>query len=1488
MAKRTNKYGMTYFEQDDFTSATYEMQRWETLDAQLSALFEIMGNGILSGWQIQSIENGGLKCAIFPGKGHVGFVSVESKKNEIVNLTPLTTNFIYAQLKIDSYWTKSVSFVAFVDQLSSSVENNLYLGSVKTDANGIITNPPGIDMTGRTELGFLTLINSAISTHKHNGATGNPDPVDLSKEVQGVLGQENMPELDAALIQAGTIDKDRLPKIDHIDKLTNQGILTHSQLDSYVETLSLENQSLMGEVSTVNLLQLVLGLKHVYPDIDEFLVNQIAFIPGISPNDYIDTLNTTATVDTRPYSEGGQHTITGVPSENFKALTSKWEKNNDFQNGTLNNTIVNGDSVVLNTTVDSISIDEFNNINGWQVSTVDLSSIGANLTLDDSRYITERFSAKLTIGSESVEVQLLLQKTFASQDWSGYDFLNFYIYTSNLQHGDLFFYIRDSIYGEQDSSIKVLNRNAITIDDDTLVNGWQEVVVDLRQFNRSNINVMGFYVSTQEGWDTSKEFDLNIDSFSLNAGNIYEQDGYIRLIYGNSIYQNFWRLRWDATYPSDDLSGGISLQARTRVANNIIDLETSPWSPYSSVSGSEIELPSESLYKYIEIEMYFIAAVSLKRSVILNALYLDYYIVDIENNFEFSTKEDWESGNRFSIDIDSNPGSILIKNTDDFGDIIYGTDGKVNQLDSSLVQKYSVSGSLFPRSTDQVINNLPSTLGLVTAVARGDGGNIWLIDTDNNRAFEVNKNGDLKMGFQGSFIAAPVDKYGVEESGAGSNKDIVEQVVVDKKVENVKAVPVPVTPLEVLHSLYNPEEGCLYIVFNKDLENIYGKSNVGVTSKVQIKFDISKFYIKVGDHKVWLNGAKAELWGVDEMAYERWYKPSLLKDSHFQFLKQFKFTSHILKITLSGSERTTLDYMVNQEQPSIIIYSPMQQERLSGDVTVKFLIYTFDLGRGSGENGIKVTLHAHEQIIYSHLITFSGLSQGEHILTAQLQNGDLSLNTNIEALAEMTFVVNNGSYSQPYIYFTSPRPNQIYSSSPVSIEFEIENFPIMPSGQHLQYQVDNNSFEDHYTTDPIIVEDLDAGKHSISIWTVDEDGNELVYDYGRADIDFIVGLNSVANVKLYIQADSIADSQGNPLLYKTNLNVDVENVKFINMYSPIDIQMIPSESSVNNDGSPTVLIAKMRSQSTTYDLGDLDNWTEMTNRLANRAVNEQASKNNLSADQIASKLLPLNEKFKDVPIESLVYEDKYLDGHSVVQLNMSGEVVFSNNAAIFSDKKENAKKTLGSAEKIGESELLIGDSINKRAMIVHTDLVTQIPKIIWEYESDRNVVDFHLNIQEMREISIYDGSVSSGFTYLKQGMNLIWKNESSIPVSIYSGYTTYDLFNVNPNLNLYGDTFKSPVLQPGESYSFKFNNEGEYPWFVYPSIVTGEIKVTEQRLSEQDEYYILESDGLDSPFSSRLVKVDSWGHIVWSFGESYLVKPRDVRPMLNNKVLIST
>jgi hypothetical protein len=95
-------------------------------------------------------------------------------------------------------------------------------------------------------------------------------------------------------------------------------------------------------------------------------------------------------------------------------------------------------------------------------------------------------------------------------------------------------------------------------------------------------------------------------------------------------------------------------------------------------------------------------------------------------------------------------------------------------------------------------------------------------------------------------------------------------------------------------------------------------------------------------------------------------------------------------------------------------------------------------------------------------------------------------------------------------------------------------------------------------------------------------------------------------------------------------------------------------------------------------------------------------------------------------------------------------------------------------------------------------------------------------------------------------------------------------------------------LQVGESYIYKFNSENIYHWFTYPSILTGTIYSYSHRVTERDQYIVLENDGLDGAYSSRVLKVDSYGNVVWGFGEGYLCKPRDARPLINGNILIST
>tara|TARA_R110000824_G_scaffold148242_3_gene317914 strand:+ start:95828 stop:96550 length:723 start_codon:yes stop_codon:yes gene_type:complete len=235
---------------------------------------------------------------------------------------------------------------------------------------------------------------------------------------------------------------------------------------------------------------------------------------------------------------------------------------------------------------------------------------------------------------------------------------------------------------------------------------------------------------------------------------------------------------------------------------------------------------------------------------------------------------------------------------------------------------------------------------------------------------------------------------------------------------------------------------------------------------------------------------------------------------------------------------------------------------------------------------------------------------------------------------------------------------------------------------------------------------------------------------------------------------------------------------------------------------------------------------------------------------------------------------------SVVQLDMDANLLLASNSASFATTKEQAKEILGSAEKIG-NYLLLGDAVNKRAFI------EQLGETTWEYNSNHYVSDFHITKETTRSINVNDGDVSEEIMNVNQNMSVTWTNNSNAPILIYSGSTDYDTFYADPDLSNYGQTFQSGTLSPGDTYTFQFQTITSVNWFVYPTILTGEIVVSEKKITAQDEYVIVENDGKNAPMSSRIVKVDSKGNVNWSFGEAYLIKPKDARPLINGNTKIS-
>ncbi len=1100
--KRTTNYQLAYFEEGDIGSSKYEMQRWETVDSQLRSLYEVIGNGVLNGWELNAST--GLNIIVTPGQGHIAFVAVKTTANETISeLTPNATQYVYAKLTESSYWDQSVTFAAFNSE--NEQDDNIYLGTVVTNDNEITS----IDIDGRANLGFINLIQDLIAAHRHIGGTGNPPPIDLSSEVQGVLNQNNLPDMDASLIQTGTLDIDRLPEIDHITKLINQGTLTHAQLDAFVEALNIEGNTLMGETSTIDLLQLILALKHVYPTIDDYLVNEIALIPGISPDSYIDFVNTTATVDTNVASEGGTHTIYGVPSGGQEIYSKTWNTESEFKSGTYSDVIIDGDTVSLDTEENKLIIDEFSDVNEWQVLTIDTSSASATLAADTTSYYVAPQSGKLTIGNQTVELALEIKKEFDAQDWSEYDYLVVYFKTESVQHGDIFFYLNDNTDGVQDSYTKILDRNTPTINLDTLQNGWQEITIDISSYTRENINTIGFYVSTQHGWDSSKGFDFNIDNIYLTNGNKFKDNGYLRVIFGGDCFYEFWRVRWDALMPSGT---GLELKTRTRVGNTLADLSTASWSAYQDDStGSIIVLPTEALYKYIEIEMYFIASSDNTQSAWLRKIFLDFIASENDNSFNYNTKDDWDAGTLYNIDTNTIPGSMVIANTDQIDNIYYGSDNAVVQLDGELFEIYRVTGSMLPRSTYQILNDIQPSFGVITGLAKGNNDNLWVCDTDNDRVLEVDKSGSLIRGFFGSYLV-----------------ENVASVVSDAAITTTTTATLLISNLDVLQVIYNSSKGYLYIIFNQDL-----------TSDDILK--LTNKYIKVATNRFYLS------------KYSIGYVNS-------------GFTN-VLQINLDGADLALLNSIVNDSAPSIVILNPYEQQMTGRYVKIKFLLSNFVLGTQSGENGIQVTIDSGiPQNIYVDSMALNNLANGIHTIKAQLLNADGTLNTNDEAIAESTFVVYLGTYTLPYISIQTPRPNQIYSASPIMVDFTVNNFAIVRSGQHLKYQLDSLASVDYYSTDSIQLSDVDAGDHSISLWLVDERGNDLGYTYGTVTVEFNVGLNSNALPIFHVDIDG----------RMVNADVETYNLLFSDVYAPFDVQYIPFEvSSINPNGEESVVIGKL-------------------------------------------------------------------------------------------------------------------------------------------------------------------------------------------------------------------------------------------------------------------------------------------------------------------------
>lgn len=1433
MPKQTTNLKLGYFVNGELTSQVTEERRMLTIDSQLRGLYEVLGNGVLSGWQVVRSSYGGLAIDITSGNGVISFVVVESlSSSTISSLFTNAQNFIYAHRLPDSYWNRTVAFSVSVSEINSL--EYILLATVTTSVNRIVS----IDNDVRRNVGLVAAAEDVVRNHRHIGGTDNPDPIDLSNQVAGVLSQENIPELDAEKVKHGILDKSVIPKIDHTTGLNQVGELTHAQLDSFVQGISAVGKTVMGETALVNLLQLTLALKHQWPEVDEYLVNQLAFIPGISPDSLVDFTNTTAEVDTRPASEGGQHKIYGSTGSGMQVFTKTWDSKSEFEDAWKDDAESEGDSLRLEAENASVVLDDFDTIGNWETKIQDLSSGTGMVGLDSTTKVSGNYSAQVGIGTMDVSnFAFTMRKVFASQDWSQYSGVVFYVNTQEVEHGVLMFYINDATYGVQNSYTLVLGRNEPTINRETLLNGWREIYVDLSPYKRSSVNSIGFFMSTQYGWDVTRPFTLNVDKVTLVAGNRFVPGGTARFTYGNGFPQDFWRVRWDAVLPT-----GTSLSVRTRVSNDLSSFDddsTTPavWSGMSTTSGFELPTSGDSLYGYCQIEIRMTSSSDRKSSPVLMRLYLDSKASADDSSFVYTDQDQWESGIRFNINTDSVPGGIQIASMTDIDNVFYGTSAAAVQSDADLNTIFSSTGTSIPVSTKQAIAGSAPRFGQISAVRRGENDTIWVADTDNDRVLQIDKSGNIVFGLWGSNIYAPFDGYGDEENGPGSN------------VNFLTAIPQPTNKVPVpLYALFNPNTNKLSVVFSADLETV--EDDPGTT------FRPEQMVMKIGSKRLYFDsGTEFSLFGIDPDKYLEWAM------SANKFIGQFTFRSHILQADLSQSDSVAITSSISMSTPSIAVSGLPEQELVTAnEILLSFTTPNFSIGSESTDNnGICIRANSGTYSYHrtrSILLKKPALQNGTNSVEAVLVDGNNNPLDNDDAACSVSFVLDpDDDYSNELrISISSPSQGQSLATLPVQIAFESHNHPILPVGSCIEYSVDSGSWQEHRSYDPISLSSLSGGNHTVSVRLVDGTGTIIDSEWALATVSFNWGLSAVADISLLVGSGTIRGvsrdiTTKNP---ETVIPVHVLNLHVANMDCPIDLQVIPDESSlVNPSGQPTILVSKLRSQSTTLCLSNPP--------AAGAAVTDES-----------------------------IFSSNYLDGHSVVQYSMDGQMLFSNNAAKFADTEANAKIYLGSAIKASASDLVVADSIRQRALVCRTDLTTGKPHVIWEYKSDRLVPDCQLATEETTTISVADSSCDKPLIYIRAGESVVWRNDSSVPIIIVSGTTSPAIFAADPDLTLYGDEFTSVELQPGEQYSHTFDDGGEMGWFSHPTIVTGKIGISSAGISQSDKYLIVEKDPIPSVGSGRISKVDSYGKIEWTFGEGFLYNPKDVRKLSGDSVIIST
>jgi len=763
MAGSTKHFGLGFFDFGDPLGTDFagqiEVDRFVLIDKQLFGIMSILGNGVVDGWEVT--QEGTLSVSISPGFGNINFMAGRTTFPATVpNIPPNSTIFIFARAQVRTSFSEEVDFTTFNNSVLDD-PSLLLLARVTSSASSI----ESIDNSVRQEIGFLELIQAAIRTHKHRGGTLNASKIDLTSEVKGQLPSFRIADMDAEKITTGTFDVGRLPLIDH-QSLENIGLLTHPQLDTFVKTLESSNKEIFGEISTSNLLQLIVAMKLIYDDpdssffidgaVDENMINEFAIIPGITPDSYIDFDNSTADIDT------AQHFVKGVPPTTGTSFFVNFDSELAFSSAfSSENLLIVGASVVLTIAKEETGI---LNVEGFESATESgqvLSTGGLDLFRKETVILSD--NAEITANSTSTNViegffsgKFNHRQSFRSQfvkdfdeaqDWSAFDSFILQVKTLDLTHGPvkLFFTSND---GEQSAEFVILVQNEVTSNNDTDSNNFETRVIDLSAIPFRN-EVKSFTIFTD---DLDNVFSFFIDAITVQRAVVLPEDGTMKLRFSAGAQVTFATIEWTSIE-----SAGTEIAVRARSASSASLLTRSTFTSELN-NGDAINLKGSD----IEIEIVFTPDADRLISPKLTSLRILILTEAEVDGFTINEEDEFSRGTAANILINSNDTITL--DTPIFVDSYYfalantvtqineNTSGVTPFVEGEPVSLFARNAPIAPNQVFKAVEDggtqavTTSRLFEPRSARRQDDRSFIIADTYNDRVLQYDEDGILIAG----------------------------------------------------------------------------------------------------------------------------------------------------------------------------------------------------------------------------------------------------------------------------------------------------------------------------------------------------------------------------------------------------------------------------------------------------------------------------------------------------------------------------------------------------------------------------------------------------------------------------------------------------------------------------------------------------------------------------------------------------------------------